>query len=453
MDSLLENVEIILDDEINEITMNLNRTVLCNLCEYFRALLNNFKEKNMNQISLKVHNAYICRDIITSFYGLEINTNDLPMWQYLIDSIICCDFWGIKIKNKFPHEMNVPPEGFENLLKAIHINGYTKKNLYLLVQNLPENYDLLNLDRRLRRKLIKYADMILVVIHDNKIKIFNINTKRFEKTLNIPNVKAITSICVSRNYKKLIIANWNKTITIWDINKDELVKTLTGHSSSVTCLCISYDNQVIVSGSFDRTVKIWNMESGENIKTLIGHINSIINVCISPNDKLIVSCSEDKTVKIWDAKSGDLIRNLYTEHKIINICILPNNKEMLFGGSDGIVRRYNTKSNNLISKLQTSQKYINSLCLSFNKKFFATGSSDRTIKIWSTKTNRLKYSLITHADSIKCICVSSNNKKIISSSYDNNIKIWKLADKKIISFKKAGLFMTSYNHGLISKNS
>src|SRR5512138_610247 len=73
-----------------------------------------------------------------------------------------------------------------------------------------------------------------------------------------------------------------------------------GHASTITSVVMTKDNRYIISGSLDKTIKIWDVSNNTLIKTLSGHDLGIKKIAISPDDRYIVSGGRDKTVKLWD---------------------------------------------------------------------------------------------------------------------------------------------------------
>jgi WD40 repeat protein len=62
---------------------------------------------------------------------------------------------------------------------------------------------------------------------------------------------------------KIIIANEDKTIKIWDINKSECLKTLKYHIKQIRSLAISNDKQFIVSANLDGQIWVWDIANGD----------------------------------------------------------------------------------------------------------------------------------------------------------------------------------------------
>ncbi|MEH2125441.1 MAG: protein kinase [Nostoc sp.] len=56
----------------------------------------------------------------------------------------------------------------------------------------------------------------------------------------------------------------------------QLLRTLSGHSSSANSVAISSDGQMLASGSRDNTIKLWEVATGREIRTLSGQITQTV---------------------------------------------------------------------------------------------------------------------------------------------------------------------------------
>jgi serine/threonine protein kinase len=78
-----------------------------------------------------------------------------------------------------------------------------------------------------------------------------------------------------------------------------LLRTLTGHTSTVWSVAMSADGQTLVSGSGDKTIKVWDLSTGQEVRALTGHTGAVMSVAISRDGRTLVSGSDDKTIKVW----------------------------------------------------------------------------------------------------------------------------------------------------------
>ena len=80
------------------------------------------------------------------------------------------------------------------------------------------------------------------------------------------------------------LASDDRTLRVWDLESEQTVHALHGHTGRVTAVAITPDARRAISGSTDRTLRVWNLETGQILGTLRGHTDTVHVVAISPTD-------------------------------------------------------------------------------------------------------------------------------------------------------------------------
>lgn len=144
-DDVLTDVTLTLVDGKRDIVYKFHKLILYASSEYFQKIfLGDFKEKNLDTLLMNVPNAYVCYDVIRSFYGDKTNLGGLPDWKHSLEYIKCCDFLGIELNLvKYTH-LIVPIEGIPLLLKIANLTNYANAVLKIMAENIPEDYKLDN---------------------------------------------------------------------------------------------------------------------------------------------------------------------------------------------------------------------------------------------------------------------------------------------------------------------
>ncbi|HEY9652269.1 MAG TPA: hypothetical protein V6C95_16535 [Coleofasciculaceae cyanobacterium] len=52
-----------------------------------------------------------------------------------------------------------------------------------------------------------------------------------------------------------------------------------------------------------RYIRIWNLENQNELFTLIGHTDSVNAVAVTPDRSRVISVSSDNTLKVWDLEN------------------------------------------------------------------------------------------------------------------------------------------------------
>lgn len=243
---------------------------------------------------------------------------------------------------------------------------------------------------------------------DDKIKIMDVVTKKFIKTLVCPQ-KSFSDIWY---FNKLIVTysyshNNNEAILeVWDMSLTECQQILKGHTDII--LSVICHNDLIISCSCDNTIRIWDSNTGKCHKILKGHTADVDHILATGN--LLISSSEDETIRFWDIESGKCLKRL--------VC---------------------------------DETYVWSMCLKNN--MLICGLENGYIQIWDIYTYKQLYLInekhpYDNKDGISNIGILDNI--IITSQYMNNICFWDIATGKCIKIYKnqphGSCTLTVYNN-------
>ncbi len=111
---------------------------------------------------------------------------------------------------------------------------------------------------------------------------------------------AVNTLALSPNNQTLISGSTDSTIKLWNLHTEELLYTLTGHSTAVLSVAITPDGQTLASSSRDGIIKLWNLQTGEVLQTLSGGSP----VAFSPDGKILVSGGNNGSIKICHQKQN-----------------------------------------------------------------------------------------------------------------------------------------------------
>jgi len=119
--------------------------------------------------------------------------------------------------------------------------------------------------------------------------------KGFEKMLSIETEGLCT--CVAQISKNYIVLSNNDTIELWNLKKEELKTTLSGHTDVIFCLkTLRASASIFASSSNDKTIRIWKASNKLCLKVIdtlqLGGVYSMVEV----NGKLVTACF-DHTIK------------------------------------------------------------------------------------------------------------------------------------------------------------
>ncbi|NJR14273.1 MAG: protein kinase [Calothrix sp. CSU_2_0] len=316
----------------------------------------------------------------------------------------------------------------------------TQNNEYPKLASLHTLTSQISLASEVNTVAIHPHNQILASGHNNKnIYLWDLQTNQVLKT--IPgHLQAVESICYSQDGKILASASNDKTIKLWDAHNYQEVITLIGHTKAVKSVVFSPDTKYLVSGSWDKTVKIWDVENGKEINTLTGHKQQVSAVALSPDGLYVASASFDKTVCIWKleqalSSEAEIHYNpasILSGHTwaVLTVAFSPNGEILATGSDDNTIKLWEVKTGREIATLSGHSWSVTGLIFDLTGEFLISSSKDKTIKIWRVSNHEEIIIVCEHEDSVMAIAANFNTQSdmpiIASGSQDKTIKICKL---------------------------
>ena len=203
-----------------------------------------------------------------------------------------------------------------------------------------------------------------------------------------------------------------------------LLCSLKGHTSSVWGVDFSRDGTLLCSCSSDKTVRVWNLERQEMCLKHMEHSDTVwcCSFVHSPPD-YVVSGSSDKTVKIWNIHTRDIVQclNIY-DGAVETLSFSRDWTQLCTGSRDGKIVIWT----NIFSKatltyrvLYVAEEWIRFVSFSsFHPGLLATSGNCRSILVWDLESDDFKYS---DSDASKVATNSSCTDKIMRTSDYINI--------------------------------
>ncbi|KAG8902343.1 hypothetical protein FRB99_004604, partial [Tulasnella sp. 403] len=143
---------------------------------------------------------------------------------------------------------------------------------------------------------------------------------------------------MSRSGQSLVISNYDKTVSLYDIETKELQATFQNHSNNVRVFDISPDDAYIISASYDRTIRKWYPARREgNGKILRSTKQQILSLAISPTAEVVAVSTAGQCNELLDASTGETKALLERPEDTWTLRFTPDGKRLYGGCHDGSV--------------------------------------------------------------------------------------------------------------------
>jgi WD40 repeat protein len=94
-------------------------------------------------------------------------------------------------------------------------------------------------------------------------------------------------------------------VVIFDLEKQSVVRKLTGHTAEVRAVAFSPDSARIVTGGDDQTLRVWSVSDGTAEPQVIEGVGAaVLTVAFSPDGQQVLAGCGDQTARLW--KLADL---------------------------------------------------------------------------------------------------------------------------------------------------
>lgn len=92
---------------------------------------------------------------------------------------------------------------------------------------------------------------------------------------------AVVDVTVTVDRHEAVTGTRSGQLTVWSLRIGKPVRRLAAtHGAAVTDLALSKDRRMLVSTSVDCTVKLWNLETEQLIQTLHGHTDEVLMLSV-----------------------------------------------------------------------------------------------------------------------------------------------------------------------------
>ena len=154
-------------------------------------------------------------------------------------------------------------------------------------------------DRISRLEFTPDGRRIISVSFDRSLTVWDNTTGEPNRWLKIHS-EIVTDLAVLKD-GKLVTSSWDGRILLWDIRgggkKPE--KEFIGHTTGVTSIDISADGRKLISADSEGLVKLWDMETETNVRTFLGHEGKVLRVAFLKDGNQAVSGGDDKMIRRW----------------------------------------------------------------------------------------------------------------------------------------------------------
>jgi WD40 repeat protein len=223
------------------------------------------------------------------------------------------------------------------------------------------------------------GEMVAIGSTDQFVKIREVRTGKVISTLT--GFNSVRGLCFSPDGKTIISDTDQGNLILWEVSSGRELASLNSGNSSY-CAVFSPDGKLLASADQDGSVKLWDLASLRVIKTLTGHASTVRIIAFSPDVRLVATGADDNTIRLWDIAAGEGLPQKVQSDAIRRIAFTPDGKRLVSGGKDGSVTLWSVKDLQEIIALRGPKSEVTSVSFSKNGTTLAVSRADGTVKVW-----------------------------------------------------------------------
>ena len=136
-----------------------------------------------------------------------------------------------------------------------------------------------------------------------------------------------------------------------DTSTNKVVKIFEGHTHHVLALAWQDSGHQLATASADSTVKIWNIERGESVRTVTGFGTEVTALSFIGTTENMVSSTMNNLVRMHESGSGKQVKQFSPAgDSLYSVATTPNGKYVMSVGQEGIVRTWLIEDGRLVGE-------------------------------------------------------------------------------------------------------
>ena len=256
------------------------------------------------------------------------------------------------------------------------------------------------------------------------VKLWDLETRTGTTT---PLSSGVRAMALSPDGATLASGSANGQVQLFDLERSQIVATLSGHTQAIRSLAFSPDGTVLASGDQDG-IRLWDVETRTRTATLPGGATS---VAFSPDGETLASGFEDG-VRLWDVGMQTEIAAYHHSGdrwgpRVNSVAFSPDGALVASGGDDTTVRLWDVETGENVALLEGHDRPVRSVSFSADGTLLASGA-DLVVNLWDPGTQKRLVTLQGEGREVTTVAFSPDGTTLAAGSEDGKIGLWDVSE-------------------------
>jgi WD40 repeat protein len=260
---------------------------------------------------------------------------------------------------------------------------------------------------------------------------------------------------ISSDSKYLAYGGFTASVTLYDIEAEESVGDMRGHTGFIMSLVFSKSH--VISGAQDGKVVYWNLESRESDLEVDVQDGYVTALAVDSENKYLFTGSSDSPIKIWRYNTNTLEGTLKGHgDRVIHLQLSSKNETLVSSSYDRTFKVWNISEQCCLFTSNCHDEWVTAVAFTPDESILVASSRDKSLSVWNTADWTLNDKLHLHQGMVAgLVCIDG---KFVTASEDRTMKAIsfnssvenRIFKDRIISYRISDIFINENSFDVIS---
>ena len=150
----------------------------------------------------------------------------------------------------------------------------------------------------------------------------------------------ITDLAISWDCTTLATASADMTVKLWDIRTGDVkpIKTLRHNPTGVGTVALSRDGKLLAAGLFNKSIRLWEIDKDTPLTTYEGFPENVFSPSFAPDGKILITYDDKTLLQHSTSPPYQRVNEVLTNEKIGCVSFSADGKKLLAGVSANKIR-------------------------------------------------------------------------------------------------------------------